>query len=121
MACAAFGAMTCKYGFHMFLPMLQEQGAADRLMAGSSASMTGSSAGEKFVRTWNSNFIGVESRRGAVMKGMLKWPLIIAACLVVARVMLERAGAPNAVNNIFSVVVFYVLIAPLYFAIRIAK
>ncbi len=54
------------------------------------------------------------------MKGILKWPLIIAAFLVVVRVILERAGAPETVNNIFSVVVFYVLIAPLYFALRIA-
>ena len=54
------------------------------------------------------------------MKGILKWPLIIAAFLVVVRVILERAGAPETVNNIFSVVVFYVLIAPLYFASRIA-
>src|SRR5213594_2491032 len=55
------------------------------------------------------------------MKGILKWPLIIAAFLVVVRVILERAGAPETVNNIFSVVVFYVLIAPLYFASQIAK
>ena len=55
------------------------------------------------------------------MKGMLKWPLVIAAFLVVVRVVLERAGAPSAVNNMVSVVVFYVLIAPLYFANRIAK
>src|SRR5689334_17331545 len=55
------------------------------------------------------------------MKGLLKGPLIIAAFLVVIRVVLERAGAPEAVNNLFSVVVFYVLIAPLYFAIRIAN
>jgi hypothetical protein len=44
------------------------------------------------------------------MKGMLRWPLVIAAVLVVGRVVLERAGAPNAVNNVVSVVVFYVLI-----------
>ena len=55
------------------------------------------------------------------MKGLLKWPLIIAAILVVLRIVLEQAGAPDAVNNIFSVVILYVLIAPLYFASRIAK
>jgi len=54
------------------------------------------------------------------MKGILKWPLIIAAFLVVVRVILERGGAPEPVNNVFSVVVFYVLIAPLYFAFRFA-
>src|SRR3989442_3716307 len=55
------------------------------------------------------------------MKGALKVPLIIAAVLVVARVLLERAGAPETINNLLSVVVLYVLIVPLYFAFRIAK
>src|SRR3989442_945223 len=55
------------------------------------------------------------------MKGALKVPLIIAAVLVVGRVLLERAGAPETINNLLSVVVFYVLIVPLYFAFRIAK
>src|SRR6266478_3532922 len=55
------------------------------------------------------------------MKGVLKWPLVIAAIVVVLRVVLERAGAPEGLNNIFSVVVLYVLICPLYFAFRIAK
>jgi hypothetical protein len=55
------------------------------------------------------------------MKGLLKWPLIIAAIVVVLRVVLEQAGAPDALNNILSVVVLYVLIGPLYFAARIAK
>src|SRR5215470_12361258 len=54
------------------------------------------------------------------MKVMLKWPLIIAAILVVARIILEQAGAPGWLNNLFSVVILYVLIAPLYFAFRIA-
>ena len=55
------------------------------------------------------------------MKGLLKWPLIIAAIVVVLRVVLEQAGAPDALNNILSVVVLYVLIGPLYFAAHIAK
>ena len=55
------------------------------------------------------------------MKGILKWPLIIAAIVVVLRVVLERAGSPETVNNILSVVVLYVLICPLYFALRIAQ
>ena len=55
------------------------------------------------------------------MKGILKWPLIFAAFLVVVRVVLERAGAPEPVNNLFSVVVFYVVVAPIYFAFRIAR
>ena len=55
------------------------------------------------------------------MKGMLKGPLIIAAMLVVGRIVLERGGAPGWLNNLFSVVVLYVFIAPLYFAFRIAN
>jgi hypothetical protein len=55
------------------------------------------------------------------MNGMLKGPLIIAAILVVGRVVLERAGAPGWLNNLFSVVVLYVFIVPLYFAFRIAN
>src|SRR5262245_12990056 len=55
------------------------------------------------------------------MKGMLKGPLIIAAILVIGRVVLERAGAPGWLNNLFSVVILYVFIAPLYFAFRIAN
>ena len=55
------------------------------------------------------------------MKGMLKGPLIIAAILVVGRIILEQAGAPGWLNNVFSVVILYILIAPLYFAFRIAN
>ena len=52
---------------------------------------------------------------------MLKWPLIAAAIVIVARIVSEQAGAPDAVNNLLSVVVLYVLIAPIYFAVRIAR
>jgi hypothetical protein len=55
------------------------------------------------------------------MKGMLKGPLVIAAVLVIGRVILEQAGAPGLLNNVFSVVILYVFIAPLYFAFRIAN
>ena len=55
------------------------------------------------------------------MKNMLKWPLIIAAIVIVLRVVLEQAGAPDSVNNLFSVVVLYLVIFPIYSAIRIAK
>jgi len=47
------------------------------------------------------------------MKGAFKVPLIIAAILVVGRVLLERAGAPETINNLLSVVVLYVLVVPL--------
>ena len=55
------------------------------------------------------------------MKGLLKWPLIIAAVIIVLRIVLEQAGAPDTINNLFSVVILYVFIAPLYFAYRIAN
>jgi hypothetical protein len=55
------------------------------------------------------------------MKGMMKWPLIIAAIFVVVRVVLEQAGAPGWLNNLFSVVILYILIVPLYFSVRIAN
>ena len=51
---------------------------------------------------------------------MLKWPLIIAAALVIVRVVSEQAGAPDTINNLLSVAVFYVILAPMYFAVRIA-
>jgi hypothetical protein len=55
------------------------------------------------------------------MKGMLKWPLVIAAIVIVARIVLEQSGAPDTINNLFSVVVLYVFIVPIYFALRIAN
>lgn len=53
-------------------------------------------------------------------KSMMKWPLIIAAFLIVARVVLEQVGTPEGVNNIFGVAWLYFII-PFYFAARIAK
>ena len=53
------------------------------------------------------------------MKGILKWPLIVAAVVVVLRVVVERMGVANSVSNYFSVVALHLVIAPLYFAIRI--
>jgi hypothetical protein len=50
---------------------------------------------------------------------MMKWPLIIAAVLVVLRVVLEQLGAPESVNNIFGVAWLY-FIVPFYFAFRIS-
>jgi hypothetical protein len=55
------------------------------------------------------------------MKGLLKWPLIIAAIVVVVRLALELAGAPGSVTNLFSVVVLYVIVFPMYFATKIAN
>jgi hypothetical protein len=55
------------------------------------------------------------------MKGILKWPLIIAAVVVVLRVVVEQAGASNAIANLLSVVALHLVIGPVYFAIRVAK
>ena len=56
-----------------------------------------------------------------VTTGVLKWPLIIAAIVVVLRVILERAGAPNAVSNLSSVAMLSLIIGPLYFAYKLAN
>ena len=55
------------------------------------------------------------------MKELLKWPLIIAAVVVVLRVVTEQAGAPDSINNLISVVALHLLIGPLYFAIQVAR
>ena len=54
------------------------------------------------------------------MKGILKWPLIVAAVVVVLRVVVERAGAPAQINNLFSVAALTTVLGPLYFAIQVA-
>ena len=53
------------------------------------------------------------------MKGILKWPLIVAAIVVVLRVIVERAGAPGAVSNMLSVAALTTVLGPLYFALQI--
>jgi len=55
------------------------------------------------------------------LKGILRWPLIVAAIVVVLRVVTERAGLPDTVNNLLSVAVLHTLLVPLYFAIRIGN
>jgi hypothetical protein len=55
------------------------------------------------------------------LKGMLKWPLIIAGIAVVLRVVLEQLQAPALLTNLISVVMLYLVICPVYFAIRIAR
>jgi hypothetical protein len=55
------------------------------------------------------------------VNGILKWPLLIAAVVVILRVVVERSGAPDAAANLLSVVALHFLIGPVYFAIRIAK
>ncbi len=52
-------------------------------------------------------------------KGMMKWPLILAAVLLVVRIVLEQAGAPEGVNNVFGISWLYFLV-PLFFAYHIS-
>src|SRR5262249_23640967 len=79
---------------------------------------------QKFLDSLNGTRVSISyrivSRRGGV-KGILKWPLIIAAVVVVFRVVVEQAGAPDGVANLLSVVALHFVICPVYFAIRIAK
>jgi hypothetical protein len=53
--------------------------------------------------------------------GILKWPLIVAAFVVVVRVLLERAGLPESVTNWLSIVALHTFIGPIYIAIRLAR
>jgi hypothetical protein len=55
------------------------------------------------------------------MKEILKWPLIVAAVVIVLRVVTERAGAPDQFNNLLSAVLLHCLLGPLYFSLRLAK
>lgn len=54
------------------------------------------------------------------MKGILKWPLIIAAVVVVLRVVVERTIGSPILSNALSVAVLHTLLVPIYFAIRLA-
>lgn len=53
-------------------------------------------------------------------KGMLKWPLLIAAGVVVVRVISEQLGAPEHVNFVFGVVWLY-FIVPFYIVSAIVR
>ena len=53
------------------------------------------------------------------LKGILRWPLIVAAIVVVLRVVVVRAGAPAAVSNLLSVAALTTVLGPLYFALQI--
>ena len=54
-------------------------------------------------------------------KEFLKWPLAVAAAVVVLRVIAERNGAPHFVSASLSVAALTTVLAPLYFAIRIQQ
>jgi hypothetical protein len=59
--------------------------------------------------------------QGVVLKGILKWPLIIAALVVVLRIVVERGGGPGWLASSLSIVALHTLLAPIYFASRISK
>jgi len=54
-----------------------------------------------------------------VTGGLMKAGVLVAACIIVVRIILEQFGAPESVNNIFGVAWLY-LIFPVLFALRIA-
>jgi hypothetical protein len=66
------------------------------------------------------DFLKTKGCKGADLKGILKWPLILAAVVVVLRVVNERSGGPPALSNALSVAALHTLLAPVYFAIRLA-
>src|SRR5215475_12003905 len=68
---------------------------------------------------YTSGDLGINTLMNSGSKDVLKWPLVVAAIVIVVRVILERAGAPENVTNLFSAVALHLLIVPLYFAIRI--
>ncbi|KAA3620056.1 MAG: hypothetical protein DWQ05_04835 [Calditrichaeota bacterium] len=53
-------------------------------------------------------------------KSMIRLPLILAAAVIIIRIILEQLGSPSVVNNIFGVAWFYFLV-PVYFALEISK
>jgi hypothetical protein len=53
--------------------------------------------------------------------GILKWPLLITAVVVILRVVLERAGVSDSLNNVLSVAVLHTLLVPIYIAVRLGK
>jgi hypothetical protein len=55
------------------------------------------------------------------LKGILKWPLIVAAAVIVLRIVVERAGAPASISNLFSVVALHTVIVPIYIAVSLGK
>ena len=59
------------------------------------------------------------AQRRMALKGILKWPLIVTAIIVVLRVIVERAGAPAFVSNMLSVAALTTVLGPLYFALQI--
>jgi hypothetical protein len=55
----------------------------------------------------------------SVTAGLMRVGVLVAACIIVVRIVLEQIGAPESVNNIFGVAWLYFIFAVL-FALRIA-
>lgn len=53
------------------------------------------------------------------MKGILKWPCVVAAIVVVLRVIVERAGAPVHVSNLLSAAALITVLGPIYFGLQV--
>jgi len=53
--------------------------------------------------------------------GILTLPLIVAAVVVVLRVIVERAGAPESITNWLSIAAMHTVIVPIYIALRLSK
>ncbi|KAA3656478.1 MAG: hypothetical protein DWQ10_15295 [Calditrichaeota bacterium] len=51
---------------------------------------------------------------------MMKMPLILAAAIIIIRIVLEQLGSPQTINPIFGVAWLYFLV-PIYFALEIKK
>jgi hypothetical protein len=54
------------------------------------------------------------------LKGILKLPLVLAVVVIVLRIIVERAGAPENISNLFSAVALHTVLVPVYLAIRLA-
>jgi hypothetical protein len=46
------------------------------------------------------------------LKGILKWPLVVAPIVVVLRVIVERTGAPIGVSNMLSAAILITVLGP---------
>ncbi len=57
---------------------------------------------------------------GQSTQGLMKAGVLIAAAIIVVRIILEQLGTPEMINNIFGVTWLY-LIMPVLFALRLLK
>ena len=55
------------------------------------------------------------------MNKLLRWPLIIAAIVVVLRIALERSGAPESTTRLLGVFILTVFLVPIYLGWRLGS